>query len=312
MQITKKDGDNKGYERVNNGKSGKAFTIFMMLVMMFVSVMAADMEKIDEQLESMGNYEADNTATRYPDMEELSETDGIEVIEAGNGYMVKITGEPEGESGTVSVSSDGNVKIAYLTFDDGPSENTGRVLEILKQYDIRATFFLIGENVNEKTKTYLEEMTEAGHAIGIHTYSHDYDEIYSSKDAYYEDFNKAAEKIKEYTGVTPFIYRFPGGTKNRYAGELTATVMKELGEKGYICFDWNVSAEDSVGKPTEYSIMQNIKKDVFSYDKPVILMHDSSINELTAEMLPKIIELLLENGYIFDTLNNREQYVFNF
>jgi len=199
-----------------------------------------------------------------------------------------------------------NQKIAYLSFDDGPSQTTKEVLKVLKEENVTATFFLIGNQITEETKPILEEMIANGNCIGIHTYSHSGKSIYNSKESYLEDFEHASSIIKETTGLEPKIFRFPWGSANNYMSNISEDVIKTLETKGYTYFDWNVSAEDSVGSPTSWSILNNIRKDYKKYNKPVILMHDSSINKLSAQLLPDIIKMLKEEGYTFDTLDHME------
>lgn len=197
-------------------------------------------------------------------------------------------------------------KVAYLTFDDGPSNITKKVLDILEEYNVNATFFLIGSQITEDTIPIIEEAIAQGNTIGIHTYTHKGDTIYCSVEAYLEDFQKAEERIYEATRVKPTIFRFPWGSANCYLNQLGDSVIEVLENKGYVYYDWNVSAEDSIGKPTEYSIVHNIEKDFKKYTEPIILMHDSSINDLSAKALPKVIEMIQKEGYRFDTLDKME------
>ena len=198
-------------------------------------------------------------------------------------------------------------KIAYLTFDDGPSFLTEEVLMILEKEDIRATFFLIGSQITEEEEELLKQMAEKGHVLGVHTYSHKSGEIYRSAEAYIEDAKKTADRIYEVTGEQPNIYRFPWGSVNCYVTGICDTVIEKMKADGYEYFDWNVSAEDSVGTPTKDSIIKNIKKDYGKYKEPVILMHDSASNKATVEALPEIIQMLKEDGYGFGTLDEREK-----
>lgn len=198
-------------------------------------------------------------------------------------------------------------KVAYLTFDDGPSKVTREVLKTLKEHNIHATFFLIGSQITADMEEIVKQLAEDGHTIGIHTYTHKGKEIYQSKDAYLEDFEKAADRIEEVTGQRPTIFRFPWGSTNKYLKSIGKDVITELESRGYTYYDWNVSAEDSVGKPTRDSILRNINKDYKKYNHPIILMHDSSINELSAQTLPQIISNLKDSGYQFDTLDHLEK-----
>lgn len=198
-------------------------------------------------------------------------------------------------------------KVAYLTFDDGPSEVTEMVLKVLDEKRIKATFFLIGNEITKEREELVKRMVKEGHTIGVHTYCHKKDIIYRSSDAYVEDAMQTADRIYEVTGKTPTVYRFPWGSVNGYLENICDDTINKMEEKGYTYYDWNVSAEDSVGTPSEYSILHNIEKDFKKYTEPVILMHDSAINKLTAQTLPQIIEMLEKEGYVFDTLENRSE-----
>lgn len=197
-------------------------------------------------------------------------------------------------------------KIAFLTFDDGPSENTLKVLDVLEEKGAVATFFVLGSTMTEDGETALQRMTQMGCKIGIHTYSHKKNVIYSSIEGFLDDFYKVYTQIYELTGEKVNIYRFPWGSYNSYSKSIKKDLVAEMDRRGFTYYDWNVSAEDSVGAPTESSIMKNILKDVTKYNQPVILMHDSSINDLTAQMLPTVIDKLIELGYSFGTLDERE------
>lgn len=204
---------------------------------------------------------------------------------------------------TIPDEEDGK-KVAYLTFDDGPSNVTGEVLDILKENDIKATFFIIGSSVTQKREDYLKTMIERGYTIGIHTYSHE-DDIYKSVESYLDDFYKAFEQIYDITGVKPTIFRFPYGSINAYNRRIKYELIAEMERRGFTYYDWNVSAEDSCGNPSESKIMSNVLNHYKSFCKPVILMHDSAINKKTAKSLPKIIATIKEAGYEFDTLDHR-------
>jgi Predicted xylanase/chitin deacetylase len=203
--------------------------------------------------------------------------------------------------------ADNNVvekKVAYLTFDDGPSDVTEKVLDILEQNHIKATFFLVGSEISDDKKDILIKMVKEGHAIGIHTYSHKKNEIYGSADAYVKDLEKTYDKIYEITGVKPSIYRFPWGSNNCYLNGIGDTIIEQMKAKGFTYYDWNVSGEDSVGNPSALRIIRNIKRSL-KYNEPVILLHDSKINENTAKALPEIIQIIKDDGYEFDTVNHR-------
>lgn len=197
-------------------------------------------------------------------------------------------------------------KIAYLTFDDGPSKITPEVLKVLEEKKVNATFFLIGNQITEETIPILKQSVEDGNCIGVHTYCHEKETIYCSVECFLADFDQAYNAIKTNLGVEPKIFRFPWGSANGYLSQIGEEVISTLEAKGFTYFDWNVSAEDSVGSPSSSSIMSNIKKDYGKYNQPVILMHDSCINSVTAQTLPQVIDELKAAGYEFDTLDHMQ------
>lgn len=196
-------------------------------------------------------------------------------------------------------------KIAYLTFDDGPSENTSKVLKILDKYQAKGTFFVIGENLTPEYEDLLVQMRKEGHVIGIHTYCHTYRKIYASVDAYLDDFYAAYKRIYEILGEQPTIFRFPGGSTNSYIKGIKKEVIAEMERRGFTYYDWNVTAEDSVGNPTAASIMRNVLKDFRKYRRPIILMHDSKPNRLLLQVLDTILHTIKEEGYEFSTVDKR-------
>lgn len=197
-------------------------------------------------------------------------------------------------------------KTVYLTFDDGPSKNTGKILDILEQYQIKATFFVIGKDLSEEGLENMKRAATEGHAIGLHTYSHDYKKIYSSVADFLADYDLLRQELEQQLGYSPTIFRFPGGSYCSYGKNIRSELIEEMTRRGYTYYDWNVSAEDAVGTVTAYSIKNNIFPKVYNVSAPVILMHDAPLNNLTAELLPEIIEALLAEGYQFETLETRE------
>lgn len=191
-------------------------------------------------------------------------------------------------------------KTMYLTFDDGPyAENTGRVLEILKTRNIKATFFLVGENV-EKNPDMARRIVEEGHTIGIHCYSHDYEKIYESVDSYVQDFEKAYQVIKDTTGVDVKFFRFPGGSVNAYNKAVCKDIAEEMTERGFIYFDWNASLEDAVKNPEPELLIANARESAMGRQNVVMLAHDVvyatgiCLNDLLDEMPEYEVKVLTE------------------
>ncbi len=200
-------------------------------------------------------------------------------------------------------SEEGNNKKVYLTFDDGPStENTEKILKVLKKYDVKATFFVIYRNSEEEEDLY-RRIIEEGHTIGIHSASHNYEKIYKSVDAYLKDFNKLSKHIEELTGVKPEIFRFPGGSINSYNGAVYEQIISEMTRRGYTYYDWDVSSGDaSYGTASANWITNNVVNGVRKGKSNIVLMHDTNAKDTTVEALPKIIEKLKKKGYTFEKL----------
>ena len=187
-------------------------------------------------------------------------------------------------------------KKVYLTFDDGPSSNTDQILDILKDYDVKATFFVVGKTDERSVKAY-QRIVEEGHTLAMHSYSHKYDEIYESKEAFARDLNSLQEYLYETTGVWPRIYRFPGGSSNTVSKVDMQELIEYLTDIGITYFDWNVASGDAVSRtlPAE-TIVNNCLSGIEKQKESVILMHDASNKGTTIEALPQIIEAIQEQG----------------
>ena len=214
---------------------------------------------------------------------------------------VKDANQIEHEIGEASAQQDGAQKEdtpkAYLTFDDGPSDNTPRILDILKEKGVKATFFVIGQEGKEAEAIY-RRIVEEGHTLAMHSYSHKYNEIYASVDAFAEDMTHLQTYLAEVTGVTPTIMRFPGGSSNHVSSLPMEEFIRYTNEKGLTYFDWNVMSGDATGQaymPEE--LIENVMKDAVRYQSAVVLMHDAATKAPTAEALAPMIDRLREAGF---------------
>ena len=201
-----------------------------------------------------------------------------------------------------------NIGTIYLTFDDGPSNNTSKILDILKQEDIKATFFLV--NFNSSYNPVVKRIYDEGHSIGIHSYTHNYKLIYSSVSAYFDDLNKMNDKIKTITGSDTKLLRFPGGSSNTISSfnkGIMTTLVKEVTNAGYHYFDWNVDSSDAWSARNSNDVYNNVVNNL-KKGTNIVLMHDLSSNEKTINILEKIIKDAKEKGYIFEniTMNTKE------
>lgn len=210
--------------------------------------------------------------------------------------------------GQMPEGADGK-KVVYLTFDDGPSETvTPKVLEVLKEKGVHATFFVVGQAVDadEKSKELLKKEHEEGHAIGNHSYSHNYKVLYPNRSVNVENFmaevDKTNKSIRSVLGEDFPIraVRFPGG---HISWKNTQEIDEVFKEKGYASIDWNALSKDAEGpKKNAEQLFEETKKSVGSKEKVVLLMHDTYGKEETAKALPSIIDYLKENGYEFKVI----------
>ena len=245
----------------------------------------------------------DHLATdALPQMEYLTGVDYTEVITVASfGYQedypnLYVEEKPQ------FAAEESDRPIVYLTFDDGPSANTERVLDILKANGIKATFFVVNNDIEAHQHLY-KRIVDEGHTLGIHTYSHQYQKIYSSVDEYLADFNAIFEKVYSLTGVKPTVFRFPGGSINTYNQNFYTELIAEMLRRGFVYYDWNVSSGDAGTTFSSSSIQNAVLNGIGSKSKSIVLMHDSSTKQTTVGALQNIIDALKET-HEFRSLNN--------
>lgn len=197
--------------------------------------------------------------------------------------------------------------VVYLTFDDGPSKSiTPKVLDILKQKDVKATFFVI--NHDDSLNYLIKRACDEGHTIGLHSYTHNYQKIYSSVKNYFDDLDKISNKVYSITGKNSNIIRFPGGTSNtiskKYSKGLMTTLTKEVSKQGYKYYDWNVGSGDAGGAKTKEDVYRNVTKSLKKNRANIVLMHDFENNYKTLNALSDIIDYGIENGYEFKAISS--------
>lgn len=182
------------------------------------------------------------------------------------------------------------MKHVYLTFDDGPSPYTNTILDILQEYDVKATFFVVGKTENTAPPLY-QRIVDEGHTLGMHSFSHKYSQIYASKEAFAEDLTGIQEYLYEITGVWSRYYRFPGGSSNTASTVDMMELIKYLQEQDIVYYDWNVISGDASGTYISADeIYENCMKGINKCNNSFLLLHDTSTKATTVEALPKIIE----------------------
>lgn len=195
-------------------------------------------------------------------------------------------------------------KVVYLTIDDGPSDKTQQVLDILDKYNCKATFFVVGHS--DDYFPMIKEAYDRGHTIGLHSYSHKYDQIYSSDEAFFEDLDHIAQIVKDQIGFVPAFIRFPGGSSNTVSSDSNPGIMSRLVDevqaRGFQYYDWNVSSGDGADHSTE-EIVNFSTVEAPEYDNIMLLMHDSTTKQSSVDALPAIIEYWQAKGYTFEAID---------
>lgn len=220
------------------------------------------------------------------------------------GYMFYTVSDSSGNVAEVNQKIGNGNKVVYLTFDDGPSAYTSDLLDILKKYNVKATFFIVGTS---RYLSILPRMEEEGHKVAAHTYNHEYSQCYSSVDAYFEDLDKVQSKIEEQIGHRTELIRFPGGSSNTVSKKYCSGIMTELSteveNRGYTYFDWNVSSGDA-GETTETNVVvSNVKSGIESCNVAVVLQHD--VKSYSVAGVEEIIKWGLDKGYVFLPLTEK-------
>lgn len=189
----------------------------------------------------------------------------------------------------------------YLTFDDGPSENTIRILDILKEEGVKATFFVIGKD-DEASRAIIKRAHDEGHTIGMHCNVHSYPKLYGSVEGYLKDLNAIHEFVYSITGEYPLVMRFPGGSANRMAPNksIFKQIVEEVGARGFVYYDWNIVTGDDTSEALPVAkLYSNIKKGLDKNSSAMILCHDAPMYTTTPDTIQKIIKEYKAEGYSF-------------
>ena len=247
------------------------------------------------------NKQEENKQTRQDNIENINSSE--EAIENMNSNKLPVYSE-NAKKKLKSLYTD-DTKVAYLTFDDGPSQTvTPQILDLLKQEDIKATFFVLGSRVKANPDLVKREYQE-GHFIANHGYSHEYSQIYKSVDSVIDEYNKTETQIQKAIGIENYhshLFRFPGGSNGGYYNDIKQEAKAALKENGIVHLDWNCLNKDAEGAKTEESLIQNIKDTAEGKNSVVVLMHDASDKILTYNSLKNVIEYFRDNGYEFKNI----------
>ncbi|WP_243143507.1 polysaccharide deacetylase family protein [Pseudobutyrivibrio xylanivorans] len=254
--------------------------IFMLATILVMACLIAEVVSLQKQINILSSKIAEEKVVE--DKEEMVDDSFLD-----NVYLV---------DNLDNLAEEGDIPMVYLTFDDGPSDNTDAILDILDDYNVKATFFVVGNDTETYGDAY-RRIVDEGHTIGMHSYSHNYSKLYQSADSFAADYDKIHDLILNTTGVDTRYYRFPGGSSNKVSNSSMSVFINYLNEKGVIYYDWNVASGDATSQAfTTDELVDNVMNDVVKYKTSVVLLHDASNKDVTVEALPRLIESLNEAG----------------
>lgn len=237
------------------------------------------------------------TEKKSEDIKELFEKPDISKLsDYPNMWVEKYIGEYEKKDKTV-----------YLTFDDGPSKNTEAILRVLKDNNVKATFFIMPDE-SEECARRLRAIAAAGHTIGIHSYTHNYLTVYENEKAFEKDFAQAYDIIVRAVNQKPWLYRFPGGSVNQYNRHCRDEIKAALGERGFVYYDWNVDSNDWRGLAAD-ELCSSVTAQAKKFPSPTVLMHDTDTRDNTVAALENVIKCLKESGYKFEPITRQVEPV---
>lgn len=255
-------------------------------------VLMIRMNRLETEVTDLRNQLQSRKEVNIPEENGLTEEEKAvqQDLVLGDTTSEKQTGSLSSEDVMISDNALTGERKVYLTFDDGPSMYTDEILDILASYDVKATFFVVGKEDPALIPMY-KRIVEEGHTLAMHSYSHKYQEIYASTEAFTEDFQKLQDFLYENTGVKPLFYRFPGGSSNTVSSVPVGELLNCLSENQITYFDWNISSKDaSESYIGAREIADNVLGNLESYSTPMILFHDAADKRTTVEALPIIIE----------------------
>ena len=292
-------------KRINRIKRGliSFIGIWMLLCMFLCVVLLFKVNSLEKQISQLvsdatvSKSAAETMSENTSDKSGVFSYDSTESIggeKATEQVIANVSNAVESDSENFAEEND-QLKV-YLTFDDGPSDNTAAILDTLAKYNVKATFFVVGKT-DDQSKEMYQRIVNEGHTLGMHSYSHKYSVVYDSLDAFETDFNQLQSYLYDITGQECRLYRFPGGSSNQVSNTDMSEFIRFLNEEGVTYFDWNVSSGDATSQAyTADELLNNVLTDVPKYKTSVVLMHDSNTKSTTVEALGPMIEALQGMG----------------
>lgn len=305
--LTENDYNRKNVEAI------KKFIITALLMMFVVPILfsiylVVRVNNIDERIENLimdmrkdyAFVATDSDAERL--VKSDLDNDALDDIEKSDKYDNELLSNSfaseEGIANVPDTPAISNGKKVYLTFDDGPNKYTDELLDILKEKNVKATFFVV-YNPDENTWHDYKRIIDEGHTLGMHSYTHIYDEIYASKEAFMSDVSKLHTFLYEQTGIDCQYYRFPGGSSNTVSDVDIQVLISYLNNNGITYFDWNALSGDAL---TNSMTPEELNETILQYVRTnegdsIVLMHDLSTNHATVDSIADLVDTLRAEGY---------------
>ncbi len=251
----------------------------------------------DDELEKVASESENLVFGAESPAEETTETDAVADAERLEQDTTDVNPLTMSDEATETDAVPLNGKKVYLTFDDGPSDNTNELLDILDEYNVKATFFVVEEDGDHAAE--LKRIAEEGHTIGLHSQSHIYSKLYADLNSYKRDVKGVHDWVKRVTGIDTKLYRFPGGSSNAVSNVPIEDCIEYLHDSGYEYYDWNALSKDAENayltpEQLNNNIMQSVR---VNEGDSIVLMHDLDDQHATVEALPELIETLQSEGY---------------
>jgi len=289
-------------KRVNRMKTGIIMTIaiWMLVSLLAIIILSVQVFRMSGQLSKLSG---NPTSTQKSHVDTQSSEDALN----GDAYANIVTGIDTEDN----FAAEGDTHYVYLTFNSVPGDNTEAILDVLAQYNVKATFFVVG-NEDVTVNSVYQRIVNEGHTIGMHSYSNQYSLIYSSTEAFKEDYTKISDYLYELTGTRSAYYRFPGGSGNEISDVNMAEFVHILNQEGITYYDWNVSAGDATNSYTANDVVNNVLTGVSKYKTSVVLLHDGENKSTTVEALGALIQSLQSQGAVIlpiDENTNVIQYI---
>lgn len=294
-------------QRINRMKTGIIMTIAIWMLLSFLAIIILSVQVIKLNIQMKDVIKNEEVLTPGTNSEAKDEVHS-DVSETNPDRFANIVTGIDTED---NFAAPGDTHYVYLTFNSVPGDNTKAILDVLAQYNVKATFFVVG-NEDEGVAEIYQRIVNEGHTIGMHSYSNKYSSIYSSKNAFKEDYKKISDYIYKLTGVRSTYYRFPGSSGNDISNMNMAEFVYILNQESITYFDWNVSAGDAVNGYTVSDVVDQVLTGVSKYKTSVVLLHDGENKSTTVDALGTLITQLQSQGAVIlpiDEDTNVIQYI---